>query len=223
MGALVLLLTLTFLAACGAERSRSDSGHSAVSPALAASAQTYVYECADGNRITVRIEGETAWLFLASGTIGLPHVVSASGARFSDGATSYWNKGSEAVFVWDGQTSADCRNNRARAIWEDARLRGADFRAVGNEPGWQLEIFDKEKGLFDHNYGQESHEFQVSASMVDASPRATRYELRNDAHRLSIKLDARQCSDSMSGESFQTAAWLMFDGKAFFGCGKALH
>lgn len=33
-----------------------------------------------------------------------------------------------------------CKNNRAEAIWEDAKLRGVDFRAVGNEPGWHLEL-----------------------------------------------------------------------------------
>jgi len=34
----------------------------------------------------------------------------------------------------------NCRNNRAMAICVDAKLRGVDFRAVGNEPGWNLEI-----------------------------------------------------------------------------------
>ena len=34
----------------------------------------------------------------------------------------------------------ECRNNRAMALWVDGKLRGVDCRAVGNEPGWNLEI-----------------------------------------------------------------------------------
>jgi membrane-bound inhibitor of C-type lysozyme len=45
---------------------------------------------------------ELARLFLASGTITLARTVSASGGRFSDGVTSYWNKGDEAFFEVDG-------------------------------------------------------------------------------------------------------------------------
>lgn len=193
------------------------------SEAAARSGRTYVYECAGANRLTVRVEGETAWLFLASGTARLPHVRSASGAKFSDGASTYWSKGEQASFVLPGRTYPGCRNNRALAIWEDAKFRGVDFRAVGNEPGWHLEIFDGEKVVFTHNYGQERHEFSFVPPMSDPASRTSRYQLRNAGHSLLITLAGRSCSDSMSGESFQTHVALLFDGIAYAGCGRALH
>ena len=87
-----------------------------------------------------RIEGESTWLFLPTGTVSLLHVPSASGAKFAEGALTLWTKGEEARMEVEEGTRRNCRNNRAKAIWEDAKFRGADFRAVGNEPGWNLEI-----------------------------------------------------------------------------------
>jgi len=214
---------LSALTACTTGVSRTVSTSGSGSGSAVRVGQTFVYECAVGNPITVRVEGETAWLFLASGTKSLPHVVSASGVRFSDGATSYWNKGAEASFVLEGQMYSACRNNRARAIWEDAKFRGVDFRAIGNEPGWHLEIYDDEKVLFTNNYGQDSHQFSFVAPMSDPASRTSRYDLHGDVHRLSIELEGTACSDSMSGEPFQTRVLLLFDGKEYFGCGRALH
>ncbi|MBW2335916.1 MAG: MliC family protein [Deltaproteobacteria bacterium] len=97
--------------------------------------QTYVYECNDGYGFVARIEGENAWLFLPNGTISLPHVRSGSGARYSDGSITFWSKGEAALLETDGNSRRNCRNNRRKAIWEDAKLNGIDFRAVGNEPG----------------------------------------------------------------------------------------
>ena len=67
----------------------------------------------------------------------LPHVVSASGARYSNGAGTFWNKGREATFELNGRTQT-CRERREP--WQEAADRGVDFRAVGQEPGWFLEI-----------------------------------------------------------------------------------
>jgi len=96
----VLLPVLAAITAC------SIGKPSAGSIAAGRSGQTFVYECAGRRQLSVRVEGETAWLFLASGTRRLPQVVSASGAKFTDGATSYWNKGDDASFVLDGQKVA---------------------------------------------------------------------------------------------------------------------
>lgn len=122
-------------------------------------AQTYVYECPDGFGFVVRIEGETAWLFLPRKTLSLPHVASGSGARYSDGTVSYWGKGEEALLEAGDEVHRGCRNDRAKAIWEQAKLDGVDFRAVGNEPGWTLEIRWRERIVFVGDYGRSRYEF----------------------------------------------------------------
>ena len=218
-----LPLLLVSLSACGTRQSQGATRQVGFSPPSAASGQTYVYECGNTEAVTVRIEGEVAWLFLAAGTFRLPSAVSASGARFSDGVRSYWNKGDQASFDLGEQIYDGCIENRAKSIWEDAKFRGVDFRAVGNEPGWHLEIFDAEKVVFFHNYGQERHEFPASHPVSDEASYITRYNLQNGAHQLLITLEDRRCRDSMSDDIFQTTVRLVFDGKAFSGCGNALH
>ena len=118
---------------------------------------------------------------------------------------------------------ASCKNNRAMAIWEDAKLRGVDFRAIGNEPGWNLEIIKSEKIVFVGDYGQERYEFITTEPSIDRQARTTVYDVQNDKHELSVIILGRRCNDTMSGEAFETTVSVILDGKKYRGCGKALH
>lgn len=48
-------------------------------------------------------------------TIALPQVVSASGARYTDGQTLFWNKGDTAQFEMNGKQYTGCRVDREPA------------------------------------------------------------------------------------------------------------
>ena len=217
-GAAITLLALQ-LVGCGGETRYDGVGRVASDGSL----RTYVYECEGMDPFTVRVEDEKAWLFLPSGTVDLPQTPAESGARFSDGGSVYWSEGEKARFVLNGRAFDECRNNRMHATWEDAKLRGADFRAIGNEPGWQLEIFAGDTVVFVNNYGQERHLFRATVPEINEATRTTRYLLINRDHRLMVILQGRSCVDSMTGEAFGTTATLIFDGRPLGGCGKALH
>ena len=45
---------------------------------------------------------------LAGRTLTLPQVISGSGARYSDGATTFWNKGDTALFEMNGVSYKNC-------------------------------------------------------------------------------------------------------------------
>lgn len=185
--------------------------------------KTYVHECSDESRFTARIEGEKAWLFLPSGTISLPHVPAASGARYSDGVTTFWSRGEEASLERQGHPRVQCKNNRPEAIWEGAKLRGADFRGRGNEPGWYVEISNHYGIVFVTNYGSDRYHFETFTMGSDETSRKTRFEASHDAGEMLITLEGRRCSDSMSGEQFETRVTVIFEGKKLNGCGRALH
>jgi len=185
--------------------------------------KTYVYMCSDNSRFTARIEGETAWLFLPSGTISLPHVEAASGAKYSDGTVTFWSKGESAMLEGVSSSSVECKNNRAQAIWEDAKLRGADFRATGNEPGWHMEISKSYGIVLVTNYGSDRYQFAPSEPSSDADSRTTKYQANDGGHELVISLEGKRCTDSMSGEQFETTVTVMINGNKLNGCGKALH
>ena len=56
--------------------------------------------------------------------------------------------------------------NGRRPIIEDAKRRGVDFYAAGNEPSWTLEI-GSEEIVFQTNYGQDTYRFPTSEPEVD--------------------------------------------------------
>ncbi len=186
-------------------------------------AKTYVYECRDGYGFVARVQREKIWLFLPGKTISLTHVPSGSGAKYSEDQITYWSKGDEALLQIGDEKHTNCKNNRAMAIWEDAKLRGVDFRAIGNEPGWNLEIIKSEKIVFVGDYGQERYEFITTEPSIDRQARTTVYDVQNDKHELSVIILGRRCNDTMSGEAFETTVSVILDGKKYRGCGKALH
>jgi putative lipoprotein len=186
-------------------------------------AKTYVYECADGYRFIARHQNQTVWLFLPDKTIILPQVPSGSGAKYSEGLFTFWSKGHEALLEIEDVKHLKCKNNRMKAIWEDAKLRGVDYRAVGNEPGWNLEIMNSKKIVFVSNSGQERYAFTTTEPSTDKQTRTTVYTAQNDKHELSVVIVGRRCRDTMSGEVFETTVTVILDAKKYQGCGKALH
>ena len=115
-----------------------------------------------------------------------------------------------------------CRNNRRLAIWEDAKLRGVDFRAMGNEPGWHLEIsLDSIRLVAD--YGELQLHFPTPDPDENQTERRTIYESRSGPHALRIVLDGRRCQDSMADVSYETTVLLELDDRVLEGCGRALH
>lgn len=150
-------------------------------------------------------------------------VPSGSGAKYGDDQITYWTKRDEALLKIENVKHLKCKNNHAIAIWEDAKLRGVDFRAAGNEPGWNVEIIKSEKIVFPGNYGQERFEFITTEPSVDQHARTTVYTAHNDEHELAVRIVGRHCRDTMSGEVFETIVTVILDAKKYQGCGKALH
>ena len=185
--------------------------------------QTFAYACEVGYHFVARIQGETVWLFLPGQTVSLPHVPSASGAKYSDGAITFWAKGEHAVLEIDQETHHECNNNRSIAIWEDAKLRGVDFRATGNEPGWHLELQAGGHSVFVGDYGERRIEFATPEPVVKQAERITTYRAQSKEHLIRTTIERRSCTDSMSGEQFETTVSVKVNGKLYRGCGRALH
>jgi membrane-bound inhibitor of C-type lysozyme/heat shock protein HslJ len=69
------------------------------------------YACADDVTIEAVFDNDTrtATVTLPEGTLDLPQVEAASGARYSDGTTTFWTKGDEAFVMVDDETViSDC-------------------------------------------------------------------------------------------------------------------
>ena len=104
--------------------------------------------------------------------------------------------------------------------WDAARLAGAGFRAVGNEPGWFVEVY-ADSLVFVTNYGEDRYTFPgYTESEPDAEPFV--YEASAGGHAITVTLTDEPCQDDMSGEPFDTTVTVVFDGETFQGCGRPL-
>ena len=104
-------------------------------------------------------------------------------------------------------------------VWHAAKLRGVAFRAVGQEPGWLLEIRNGEEILLVTDYGQNRIPFPYIDPQEDKTARKTVFPLNESSN---ILIEGKPCTDSMSGEAFEVTVTITLDSKTLRGCGRAL-
>lgn len=78
---------------------------------------------------------------------------------------------------------------------------GYQFRAVGNEPGWNL-LLSADRAIWETDYGQTRHEFLDLR--VESGADGRTYTTQLDGVELRIRVEEVPCTDDMSGEIF---AW----------------
>jgi len=62
------------------------------------------------------------------------------------------------ALVLCGCTPAESPEASFGGVWQQAKLRGVSFRAIGQEPGWLLEITDSSEILLVTDYGKACHD-----------------------------------------------------------------
>src|SRR4030095_13799592 len=107
-------------------------------------------------------------LELHEGTHKLPHVPSASGAKYADESIEFWTKGGTATYLHKPGAAIDCREVRAKSLVEDAKARGVVYRCPGNESGWTVEIGPGTVLRYETNYGAERHDYSDVQASGDA-------------------------------------------------------
>jgi uncharacterized membrane protein len=181
--------------------------------------RTYVFVCDAQSSYTVRTSGTHAWYFGPDGTLRLPRTPSPTGDTYSDGTFELRIDGEHARLGKVTGKHRTCRNDRRRAVWEHAKLNGADFRATGNEPGWYLEIVQGRRIVLVSDYGASKVEVALPKSTVDRAGRRTTW----DAGELVVEVIGHLCRDSMSGERFEATVVVTWRDRHLNGCGRALH
>ena len=106
-------------------------------------------------------------------------------------------------------------------VWHSAKLRGVSFRAIGQEPGWLLEITTGTEILLVLDYGQTRSKFPYVEPIVDSEERRTEFVLED--YGTVIEIRGEPCSDVMSGEEFSVSVTIIQTDRSLEGCGRALH
>ncbi|HET7874943.1 MAG TPA: META domain-containing protein [Methylomirabilota bacterium] len=214
--ATALSLTLG-LGACTGTRGpapASDAG-------AAAPAGTTVYTCTDGYRFSTRVRADSIVVSLPHGSTTLPGVPSASGAKYAAGGVTFWSKGEEAMLETDGAAHQGCAGRTAGSPWEAALMLGIDFRAVGQEPGWVLELDEGRWLRYVGNYGATTL-YAENPQAEPAEEGGAGYRVRDGERELTVTIREARCQDAMSGESFTHTVVVRLDGSELSGCGKPL-
>jgi membrane-bound inhibitor of C-type lysozyme len=85
------------VAGCGADRERVAN-------------REVAFQCAGGKEFVAVFEADldSVVVDIGSQRLRLPHVPAASGAKYSDGTTTFWAKGDQVLLEGAGETYSDC-------------------------------------------------------------------------------------------------------------------
>lgn len=181
-----------------------------------------VYRCADGTSFTTFPRGDSVQLDFANRTHTLAKVPAAAGTKFSDGETTVATAGNTATLAATDGSHDDCQGTEVHSVWEAAKLRGVALRAVGNEPGWLLEVTPGGELVFAWDYGAQRASGAAPAGTRDEATLTTTYVTRTTAGELRATVTDGYCSDGMSPEKYPATATVILKGKTWSGCAKTL-
>jgi uncharacterized membrane protein len=190
-------------------------------PAPFRATHTAVLDCEDLAPVGVLVNETTARIDAPRGPLDMAQVVSASGALYEGEGHRLWFKGDTATFRQpDEDVGHECRVYTASGPWESARLRGVEFRAIGQEPGWLVEVLPQKWTLVLTDYG--SNRLLLPPVAAVAFGGGKRWSMRSGTHTIEMLAMPVACSDGMSDEQFDTQVTLIVDGVTLRGCGRWL-
>jgi heat shock protein HslJ/uncharacterized membrane protein len=114
---------------------------------------------------------------------------------------------------------------RALAPWDGVFFeleRDHDFRGIGQEPGWQLEIRKGADIRFIYDYGQRTVTAPVAKPQVDPESGTRTWQATSAGNDLRAVVVPVRCSDVMSGRPFPATVSVTLNGRSYRGCGQEL-
>ena len=107
-------------------------------------------------------------------------------------------------------------------VWEQAKAEGVHFRAVGNEPGWLVEVRDDKRIRFVNDYGDLEIKAPVDDLWLGPAGEDKIYYVENEAVQFQVIIMKKSYQDTMSGESYPYQVRVVFPNKSYIGGGRLL-
>lgn len=99
-------------------------------------------------------------------------------------------------------------------------LASKSFKAMGNEPFWNIEIKGEE--LMFHQMGFEKEYYELGSKQVKLDRLVYKIEDSSGKHNIQLELMKAKCKDDMSGQPFAFSVILTKDSQQFKGCAKEI-
>ena len=183
---------------------------------------TWAYTCPEDLRFPVRYQEDEATLALPDRELRLPHTAADRGLRFQSGDTLFHDQGGEALLEVGRERHAGCRGERAASSEDAARLLGFDFRGLGQEPGWLVDVDVDRQVRWVGDYGVVRFATSVP-EVVEETDGTVVWRAAAEGHELSIEVRDEPCRDAMSGQHFTHTVIVTLDGEKLDGCGEWLE
>lgn len=187
----------------------------------------FVFEC-DTARFGVYYgeKFEEMKLYTSNDSYLLQHVIAASGARYAnkEETIEFWNKGEKARINFKGRKFQNCTSDARELSWFRARLECVSFRAIGQEPGWLVEIKEQQKsGKVLLDYGTRQLQLQnLKRAKRSHPPDSVIFKTVSDSIDMTIKSDKETCQDPMNGNQSPYKVTVTVGDENYKGCGRFL-
>ena len=205
------------LAACVTEQPKPPEPRNGPSPF----ADLQVYDCGKGVTFTAAYELNQAWLLLPERQVKLQPVESASGQQYKAEGVTLWHQGEEALLILPTERHSGCRVDLKATVWARAKLQGVDFRAIGSEPGWYLEIDKGNRMVLVTDNGRHWHDLVAPEPQVDTAQGITRYLTQYQERPVVVEIRREACTDD-SGDSYDSSVRVRVGPRSYSGCGRSL-
>ena len=166
-------------------------------------------------------EGASARIDFSGRSLTLQHGESLTGARYADKqGNAFTRDGDHATLELAGGESHACTPSNTVSPWADAAARGVTFRAVGNEPGWWVEVGGGAHPALHAVLDYGDRVLDVP-HLVSTSGRFSGRASNGTA--VVLIAERSECHDGMSGAAFEATTTLTAGDKIYRGCGAFLE
>jgi uncharacterized membrane protein len=123
------------------------------------------------------------------------------------------------LLAWLAAGALGCRETGESRTPAAELSREWDFRAVGQEPGWELRILEGERIRFIYDYGSDTVTTPVPPRQRSPESGGLLYNAKSESSHLQVVIEPSPCTDAMSGHPFETTVTVVLNGNAYRGCG----
>lgn len=106
--------------------------------------------------------------------------------------------------------------------WDAAAARGVAFRAVGNEPGWYVEVDGGAAPALRATLDYGDRELEVPRAIALDGDAFGYHGIASDGSRVVLRIRREACSDGMSDRAYDTSVTLDVGAATYRGCGQFL-
>lgn len=176
------------------------------------------YQCDDGRVFDAWFGHEYARLQFFDQTLKLDQKRAADGGRYADGDNRLWINGDQATLTLEGRAPVQCREDQSI---EQARREHVSYRALGQEPGWLLDIRRGDRFVLHYDNAQKTAEFPY-VEPTHPGEGVAQFTTTADGNTLEVRIRYTACHDAMSGQAYPDTVELEFDDRILKGCGRPL-